>query len=95
MSEPSGEDQPETTAVPDDGYGLGEPDGVGNPAAEEFSRFASYIGRSSMPGDRAAIERSARDLDAPDDVLAIIAALPEGTTFQNVTEVWASRGEQQ
>ena len=30
MAEPSGEDQPETTLVPDDEYGRDEPAGVGN-----------------------------------------------------------------
>lgn len=88
MSEPSGEDQPETTVAPDDGYGLGEPAGVGNPEAEDLSRFASYIGRSALPGTRADLERSARNLDAPDDVLDRLGKLDPDTTFQTVTEVW-------
>jgi len=88
MSEPSGEDQPQTTVAPDDGYGLGEPAGVGNPGAEDLSRFASYIGRSALPGKRASLEKSARDLDAPDDVLDRLARLDPETTFGNVTEVW-------
>jgi hypothetical protein len=92
MAEPSGEDQPQTTVAPDDGYGRGEPNGVGNPEAEDFSRFGSYIGMSALPGDRAALERSARDLDAPDDVLALLATLPEGTTFQNTADVWKAVG---
>jgi hypothetical protein len=91
MPEPSGEDQPQVTVVPDDDYGLGEPGGVGNAEAEEFSRFGSYIGRA-FPGDRAAIERSARNLEAPDDILALIRQLPPDIEFRNVAEVWHALG---
>jgi hypothetical protein len=86
--EPSGEDQPEVTIAPDDGYGLGEPAGVGNPEAEDLSRFASYIGRSALPGNRAKLEKSARDLDAPDDVLDRLGKLDPGATYRTITEVW-------
>jgi hypothetical protein len=86
--EPSGEDQPEVTLVPEDYYGRGEPNGVGNTEAEQLSRFGTYIGLSALPGDRAALEKSARDLEAPDDVLDRLQKLPAGTTYQTVTEVW-------
>jgi Protein of unknown function (DUF2795) len=87
-AEPSGEDQPQVSVVPEEEYGRDAPNGVGNAAAEELSRFGSYIGRSALPGDRAALEKSARDLEAPDDVMDRLAQLPEGTTYQNVFEVW-------
>jgi hypothetical protein len=87
-AEPAGEDQPDVTLVPDGDYGLGEPAGVGNAEAEELSRFGTFIGRSALPGDRAALENSARELDAPDDVLARLGRLPAGTTYRTVVEVW-------
>ena len=86
MAEPSGEDQPSVTVAPNEGRG--EPAGVGNPESEEFSRFGTYIGRSALPGDRQALLESARDRDAPDDVIARLQRLPENTTFQNVAEAW-------
>ena len=86
-AEPSGEDQPSVTVAPND-HGRGVPAGVGNPESEEFSRFGTYIGRSALPGDREALLDSARDLDAPDDVITRLQRLPENTTFQNVAEVW-------
>jgi hypothetical protein len=92
MAEPSGEDQPEVTVVPDQDDSLGEPGGVGNPAAEQFSRFGSYIGRAALPGDKSALIRSARDLDAPDDVLAVLEGLPDGATYRTVAEVWTAAG---
>jgi len=86
---PNGEDQPELSAVPEDA-GRGEPDGVGNPEAEQLSRFGTYLGRSALPGNREALERSARALEAPDDVLAALHRLPPHTTYRTVTEVWAA-----
>ena len=86
--EPSGEDQPDVTVAPDDGYGRGEPAGVGNAESEEFSRFGSYIGRSALPGDREKLLNSARDLLAPDDILDRLARLEPGTTYDTVTAVW-------
>ncbi|HET6534408.1 MAG TPA: DUF2795 domain-containing protein [Actinoplanes sp.] len=73
MAEPPGEDQPDATLNPD--------------ADTDLSRFGSYIGRV-FPGDRDAIEKSARDLEAPDDVLERISRLPQGTTFQNTKAAW-------
>jgi hypothetical protein len=90
MAEPSGEDQPETTTVPDGGYGRDEPNGVGNAEAEQLSRFGSYIGLSALPGDREALEKSARELEAPGDVLEALHRLPPDTTYRTVTEVWAA-----
>lgn len=75
MAEPSGEDQPQVSLVPDE-------------EGEAFSRFGTYIGRSAFPGDRDALEKSARDLEAPDDVLEALRTLPPATTYQNVAEVW-------
>ena len=78
--EPAGEDQPEVTRVPN---------------VDEFndlSRFGRYIGLSSMPGDREALRRGAEALEAPDDVLADLDRLPEGTVFHTVTEIWAALG---
>ena len=59
MAEPSGEDEPQVSLVPDEE----------NLRGEAFSRFGTYIGLSAFPGNRNTLERSARDLDAPDDVL--------------------------
>ena len=49
MAEPSGEDQPQVSVVPDQEYGRGEPNGVGSPQGEEFSRFfTSESSKTSM-----------------------------------------------
>jgi len=74
MAEPSGEDQPDTTVDPGD--------------TDDLSRFGSYVGRSAFPGRRAALEKSARELDAPDDVLDRLGRLDPHATYRNVTEAW-------
>ncbi|MFC7279416.1 DUF2795 domain-containing protein [Paractinoplanes rhizophilus] len=79
-AEPSGEDQPVTTEALD----VAE--------SERFSRFGRYVGLSALPGDRDALRRSAEDLQAPDDILADLDRLPEGSTFQNLAEVWRALG---
>jgi hypothetical protein len=79
MAEPSGEDQPEVSLVPEE-------------QGEAFSRFGRHLGLSAFPGDRDALEKSARDLEAPDDVLEALRTLPRGTTYQNAAEVWHALG---
>src|SRR3954470_2677959 len=88
QAEPSGEDQPDVSAIGEGGLGRDIPNGVGSPQGEAFSRFGSFIGLSALPGDRAALLKSAHDLEAPDDVVARISTLPEGTIFQNVAQAW-------
>jgi hypothetical protein len=80
MAEPAGEDQPDATRSLDAA------------SANDLSRFGRYIGMSAMPGDRAALRRSAETLEAPDDVLADLDTLPEGVVFHTVTEIWAALG---
>ena len=92
MAEPSGEDQPSVSVVPGDDAGRGEVNGVGSPQGEAFSRFGTYIGLSALPGDREALEKSARDLLAPDDILAALQQLPADKTYRNVAEVWRDTG---
>jgi hypothetical protein len=80
MAEPAGEDQPDATRA------------IDAASANDLSRFGRYIGLSAMPGDRAALRRSAETLEAPDDVLADLDTLPEGVVFHTVTEIWAALG---
>jgi hypothetical protein len=80
LAEPSGEDQPDTTELLD------------GDESEDFSRFGRFVGRSALPGDRAALRRSAEDLHAPDDVLADLDRLPDGTVFNNLAEAWTALG---
>jgi len=82
QAEPAGEDQPDASTV--------LPHGNGDLAAaqEELSRLGRFIGLSALPGDRDALRRSAETLEAPDDILAALDRLPEGTTYDTVVQIW-------
>jgi hypothetical protein len=87
--EPAGADQPQ----PDRGrLEGGAPPGMTYEEVEERSRLGRYIPRSRLPGDREGLIVGANEMNAPDDIVAQLAALPAGETFQTVNEIWAALG---
>jgi hypothetical protein len=91
-AEPAGEDQPESSMVPEGDDGSGVPQGMTPEEVELRSRFGRYINRSALPGDRDRLRADAERNEAPDDVLAEIDRLPTGVRFQTVSEAWAALG---
>ncbi len=91
--EPSGEDQPTAAGLPDpeDDRPGGTPSGISAEQTERRARFATYLNRSLFPADRDTLRTAAREAQAPDDVLAVIDRLPDGT-FPNPAEAWAAAG---
>ena len=47
---------------------------------------------TALPGDREVLIANARENEAPDDIVAALERLPEGTRYQTVSEVWAALG---
>jgi hypothetical protein len=91
-AEPPGEDQPDATLVPAGDDRSGVPQGMTSEEVEQRSRLGRYIARSALPGDRAALRRSAEELEAPDDILAQLDRLPPDREFRTVSQVWAALG---
>ncbi|GIF74367.1 DUF2795 domain-containing protein [Asanoa siamensis] len=91
-AEPSGDDQPEASMVPEGDDGTGAPQGMTAQEVEQRSRFGRYINRTALPGDRDRLRKDAESNEAPDDVLAQIDRLPTGVRFQTVSEAWAALG---
>jgi hypothetical protein len=91
-AEPSGEDQPEDSLVPEGDDGSGAPQGMTPEEVELRSRLGRYINRSALPADRDRLRGVAEGNEAPDDVLAEIDRLPSGVQFQTVSEAWAALG---
>jgi hypothetical protein len=87
--EPAGEDQPELGTGRLEG---GAPPGMTYEEVEARSRLGRFIPRSSLPGDREELIVGANDMNAPDDILEQLAALPAGETYQTVNEIWAALG---
>ncbi|GIJ28063.1 hypothetical protein Vqi01_32250 [Micromonospora qiuiae] len=92
VPEPAGEDQPEPTTAPAGDLRSGNPQGMTSEDVEARSRLGRFITMTALPGDRATLLANARDNEAPDDVLAELERLPEGTRYQTVSEVWAALG---
>lgn len=60
--------------------------------AESRAELARWVQPSVFPADRQTLAESARDLEAPEPVLAALARLPDGVTFANIQAVWAELG---
>ncbi|MEH1166112.1 DUF2795 domain-containing protein [Micromonospora sp. CPCC 205539] len=90
--EPAGEDQPEATTAPGGDLRTGTPQGMSSSDVEQRSKLGRFISMSALPGDRAALLASARENEAPDDIVTALERLPEGTHYQTVSEVWAALG---
>ncbi|MFC0509254.1 DUF2795 domain-containing protein [Micromonospora costi] len=92
VPEPAGEDQPEATTAPAGELRSGAPKGMSSQDVERRSRFGRFITMTALPGDRDTLIANARDNDAPDDIIADLQRLPDGTQYQTVSEVWAALG---
>ncbi|MET7750182.1 DUF2795 domain-containing protein [Micromonospora sp. NPDC005367] len=92
VPEPAGEDQPEATTAPAGELRTGAPKGMSSQDVERRSRLGRFITMSALPGDREALVANARDNGAPDDIVAALQTLPDGTRYQTISEVWAALG---
>ncbi|SCF23671.1 Protein of unknown function (DUF2795) [Micromonospora matsumotoense] len=91
-AEPAGEDQPGATTAPAGDLRTGTPQGMTSQDVEARSRLGRFITMTALPGDRLALIANARENEAPDDLVAALERLPEGTRYQTVSEVWAALG---
>ncbi|QDY07525.1 DUF2795 domain-containing protein [Micromonospora sp. HM134] len=91
-AEPAGEDQPGATTAPAGDLRTGTPQGMSPQDVEARSRLGRFITMTALPGDRLTLVANARENDAPDDLVAALERLPEGTRFQTISEVWAALG---
>jgi Protein of unknown function (DUF2795) len=91
-SEPSGDDEPDVSLVPDldAGEDGGSPSGMSPEDRERRSQLGRYLRRSAFPADRAALIAEARANNAPDNVVDALGGLSASTEFANVADVWAA-----
>jgi hypothetical protein len=93
--EPAGEDQPEVGWIPGGTRSIragGAPGDLTGDEVEARSRLGRYLHPSALPGDRAALRRSAEEHRAPEEVLAELDRLPPDVSYATVSEVWAALG---
>lgn len=89
--EGAGEDQPDAAQMSAQER-RGAPPGMQPEEIEERSRLGRYINRSALPADRDGLLASARDNEAPDDVLDELSRLPAGDRYETINQVWAALG---
>lgn len=75
----------------EEGHNDDQPRFESDPAADTYigvrSEVARFLGPSAFPGDKATLCATARDNDASEDVMRLLADLPEDVTFQTTQEV--------
>jgi hypothetical protein len=90
-SEPSGEDQPEVSLIPDTPPG-GDVNGMSTADIEGRSELASYLARADYPMTREQLLELVTERNAPDRVISEIRSLPGGQEFENVQDLWVTLG---
>lgn len=90
--EPAGEDQPEPDYDPAGNTTGGAPVGMNAGDVQWRSELARFLEHRAFPGVRERLMESARDGNAPDNVVDVLKGLPAGREFQNIQEVWETLG---
>lgn len=72
--------------------GLSNDHGLSPDEAERRAELARWVQPAAFPADREQLLASARDLEAPEPVLATLARLPEDVEFANIQAVWVELG---
>jgi Protein of unknown function (DUF2795) len=67
------------------------PDTLSHDEVEGRAELARHLQPSVFPADREALMESARQLNAPDDMVAMLGRLPDGT-FDHLEAVWEALG---
>lgn len=90
--EPPGEDQPAASEIDPTAGAGGSPPGMDAADVAGRSELARFLSPSAFPGDRAALLASARDNDAPEQIVRQVEALPGDREYVNVSAAWEALG---
>ena len=90
--EPSAEGDPDVDADPGGTLVGGTPVGMDADAVAARAELARWLDRADFPSSGAALVEAARDHRAPDAVVAELAKLPEGDTYERIGDVVRALG---
>jgi hypothetical protein len=90
--EPSAEGDPDVDADPAGTLVGGTPVGMDADAVVARAELARWLDRADFPSDGAALVEAARDHRAPDAVVAELAKLPAGDTYERIGDVVRALG---
>jgi Protein of unknown function (DUF2795) len=90
--EPSGEDEPDVSLVPemDAGEEGGAPSGMSPADRERRARLGQYLRRSIFPATKQQLVDEAQANNAPAAVVDELAQLSESAEYPNVARVWSA-----
>src|SRR3954453_11119332 len=82
---------PENHLTPEDDSDLrgSAPSGMTADEREQRSRLGRHLPRTAFPGEPEALVEAAREMNAPEDIIASLHSLPPGK-YQTVAEVYAA-----
>jgi hypothetical protein len=90
--EPPGEDQPDADLAPNTTLAGGTPAGLSEADVEGRSELAQNLRDVTWPASRTVLRDALERGHAPDRMLELVDALPEGRLFTSVAEVWVAAG---
>jgi Protein of unknown function (DUF2795) len=68
----------------------GTPPGMTEDAVRRRAELAAWLGREAFPADAPALRAYLATRAAPDDLVDLLADLPEDHTYEAIGEVWAA-----
>lgn len=93
-AEPAGEDQPESTLIPEGAHPAGAPAPLSGQDLEQRSRLGRFIPRSVLPAQQPALVEAARSAGAPQDVVDELSRLPADREYHTVYDIWDALGHE-
>jgi hypothetical protein len=90
--EPAAEGDPDIDLSPGDTLVGGTPVGMDPDAVVARAELARWLDRADYPNDGPGLVEAARDHRAPDAVVAELAKLPEGETYERIGDVVRALG---
>lgn len=86
--EPPAEGEPEVAYIPHGHHGYPSGDDRDPDRREDRSRIAGYLSREHFPSDKAGLLETARENNAPQDVMDRLQQLPPDGQYPNHRELW-------
>ncbi len=90
--EPTAEGDPDVDVSPADTLVGGTPDGMDPDAVVARAELARWLDRADYPNTGPGLVEAARDHRAPDAVVAELAKLPDGETYERIGDVVRALG---
>ncbi|NUT35276.1 MAG: DUF2795 domain-containing protein [Hamadaea sp.] len=90
--EPPADGEPAASWAPEGHLDLEEGGETDADRRDWRAKVGSYLHKDMYPADKEKLLATAREGNAPDDVLAALGGLPDGETYANARDLWGALG---